>query len=129
MCLTRKHLNRVHKAKALSDVVVYAIIFDMPIAMGVATQEAYKSALAALEVPFQSQLAALSAIHEVGKQMAKHFTCWPLGILHTHPAPYGMGHVVGECQDISSFACTPQYANKPLKLLVVEGVVVIAKSL
>ena len=126
MCLARKHLRAIHKTQPLSDVVIYTIIFDVPIAMGVATQEAYQSTLAALEVPFQSKLPTLPAIHVVGQQMAKNFAGWPLGILHTHPAPYGMGHVVGECQDISSFACTPQYANKPLKLLVVEGVVVIS---
>ena len=106
-----------------------AIIFDVPIAMGVATQEAYQPTLAALEVPFQSKLPTLPAIHVVGQQTAKNFAGWPLGILHTHPAPYGMGHVVGECQDICTFACTLQYINQPLQLLVVEGVVVLAKRL
>ena len=37
MCLTGKHLPAVHKAQPLGDVVIYAIIFDVSIAMGVAT--------------------------------------------------------------------------------------------
>ena len=129
MCLTGKHLSRVHKAKALSDVVVHAIIINVPVAMGVAAQEAYQPALAALEVPHQTKLPALPTIRVVGQQMAEHFAGGTIGILHAHPTPYGMRHVVGEYQDISPFVCTLQYTNQPLQLLACEGVVVLAKSL
>ncbi len=61
--------------------------------------------------------------------MAKHFAGWMLGILYTHPAPYGMGHVMREYQNISSVACTFQYTNKLLHLFIVESIIVFAKCL
>ena len=129
MRLSRQHLFGVHKTQALGDEIVHAVLLDVLIAVGVAAQEAHQPALAALKVPGQTQLSALATVHEIGQQMAQHFAGRPLGILHAHPAPDGMGHVVGQRHDVRSLASALQHTDKPLQLLVVESVIILAQSL